>query len=96
MPIDWEAIRQAVREAVADAVEETDDELAGRVSSLTRLTAAEVQELFPTPVDVERLQKLMAIVAGATRDNEQVVKLEENIHELAGTVVKLLAKFMTV
>jgi len=94
MPIDWDEVRRAVRDAVDNAVQDTDDQLAGRISSLTRLTDAEVKDLFPTPADVERLLKLMTIVSDATKDNQQVVQLEQNIHELAGTVVTLLNKFV--
>ncbi|MFW5652859.1 MAG: hypothetical protein ACOC0P_02335 [Planctomycetota bacterium] len=96
MPIDWNDLENDVDDAIGRAVAETNDELAARVSSLTRLTDAEVQAMFPTPADVKRLHKLMTIVDQATKDNNQVVQLEQNIHELAGTVVKLLDKFVAV
>ena len=55
MATDWSAIDAAISEAS----DETTEELAARVSSLTRMTDAEVLELFPRSGDVRRVRRLM-------------------------------------
>ncbi len=90
--IDWEAFKRDLPGMVASAGKRTDDKLANRVSSLTRLTDAEIKELFPTPADVEKLASLMAIVRSADDRNAKVSKLATNIESLAGTVITLVGK----
>lgn len=85
---DWDAIDAAID----DAADSTDAALAGRVSSLTRLTDAEVAELFPEPADVKRLAELMKIVKSAEDRNAKVNRLVDNIEDLAGTVLTLIGK----
>jgi hypothetical protein len=78
--------------AIERAGRRTDDDLASRVSSLTRLTDDEVKELFPKPADVERLAALMAIVKGAESRNRRAARIVANVEDLAGTIVTLLEK----
>jgi hypothetical protein len=89
MPIDWGAIDAAIE----DAGKKTDDLLAARISSVTRLTDDEIKSLFPTPADVERLAELMKIVRASTAEREKINLLVSNIDSLAGPAIKLLAKF---
>ena len=88
MPIDWDAIDVEMKQAR----KKTDDELAGAVSSLTRLTDEEVKELFPRQGDVQRLKQLMEIVRGSASEQKRINLLVANIEELGGTVLKLLGK----
>ncbi len=90
MPIDWSAID----EALESARKKTDDELAGKVSSLTRFTDDEVKALFPKPADVEKLSRLMQIVQSSTADQKRINALAENIEDLGGTILKLLGKLV--
>lgn len=89
MAIDWDAIDKAI----GQAKQETDDSLASKISSLTRLTDDEIKSLFPTPADVQKLADLMKIVKGTTDRNRKINGLVSNIGSLAGTVVTLLEKF---
>jgi len=90
MPIDWTEIDAAIEEAGR----KTDDALAGRVSSLTRLTDAEVKALFPRTDDVAKLSELMQIVTAATTAQERQNQLVANISELGGVILKLLGKMV--
>ncbi len=88
MATDWDDVDKALD----DAAKKTNDDLAGKVSSLTRLTDDEIKKLFPTKDDVAKLSQLMQIVRGATNQNEKVNALTENIEGLGKTVITLLAK----
>jgi hypothetical protein len=86
MPIDWSDVDDAIK----DAAKKTDDELAAKVSSLTRFTDEEIKKLFPKPADVARLSELMQIVQASTSEQEKVNRLAKNIQSLGGTVLTLL------
>ncbi|HLA89716.1 MAG TPA: hypothetical protein VJL28_04705 [Gemmatimonadaceae bacterium] len=88
-PIDWTAIDAAI----AGAAARTDDALASRISSITRLTDDEVKQLFPKPADVEKLAELMKIVKGATSETEKINALVAKADRLAGTALTLLGHF---
>ena len=93
MPIDWDAVQSEVDRALEGATDRTNDRLASKISSLTRMTDVEVKELFPTPADVDKLTKLMQIVKSADQRNQKVNQLINNIEVLGGTVMSLLEKF---
>ena len=89
MAVDWSGIDDAIQ----SAGDKTDAALASQVSSLTRLTDAEVKQLFPTHADLQELSDLMKIVKGATDDAAKQKALISNIEDVAGAVVTLVAKF---
>lgn len=93
MPINWDEVEGEVEAALDQAKQRTDDRLASQISSMTRLTDAEVMQLFPTPADVERLVQLMQIVKSADERNQKVNRLATNMEKLGGTVVTLLERF---
>jgi hypothetical protein len=93
MPIDWDDFQASLDTAVESAKKKTDDELAGRAASITRLTEDEVKKLFPTPADVQGLKDLMEIVKSSEKRNQQVARIEKNIESLGGTILTLLQKF---
>jgi len=86
MPIDWSDVDDAVR----GAAKKTDDELAAKVSSLTRFTDNEIKKMFPEPADVDRLSRLMQIVQASTSEQQKINRLAKNIESLGGTVLTLL------
>ncbi len=94
MPIDWNSFDTYLDDAINDSVSETDDILAGKISSLTRMTDAEIQELFPVPADAQKLVNLMQIVKSADDQNTKINKIVDNSKEFAGIIVKLLDKFV--
>lgn len=89
MSTDWDAIAAAVD----DAARQTDDHLAGRVSSLIRLTDDEIKALFPNKGDVQKLAELMSIVRGAAGHQQKVNQLAANAERLGSVIVTLLGKF---
>jgi hypothetical protein len=91
MPTDWDAIDRAIKRAK----NETDDALASRISSVTRLTDDEVKKLFPVPADAAKLAELMRIVTEGTTKTQKVNALVANIERLGGTVITLLNRFVT-
>jgi len=72
------------------SADKTNDELASEISSLTRLTDAQIKSISPAKADKENLLKLLEIVNSATGENNQIVQLRDNIASLAGTVIKVL------
>lgn len=90
MGFDWDDIENEVHQAS----DETDAQLVSNISSLTNMKDKDVQALFPEKADKENLIQLMKIVNQATSENEKKVRLVNNIEQLAGTTVKLLAKFV--
>ena len=93
MPIDWESFQDRLDSEIDAAATETSERLASKVSSLTRLTDAEVKELFPHPADVQHLKHLMEIVHSAENANVKRARLISNVDSLAGAALTLLGKF---
>jgi hypothetical protein len=93
VPISWDEVEAELDQALDAARQRTNDKLASQISSLTRLTDAEVKELFPTPADVGRLVELLKIVKSAEERNRKVARLAQNIEKLGGAVVALLERF---
>lgn len=94
MPIDWNTIGQDADQAIATGKVKTDQKLASKISSLTRMTDDELKALFPTPADAKSLAALMGIVNSSADRNAKVAQLIGNIEGLAGTVVTLLGKLV--
>ncbi|MES2838850.1 MAG: hypothetical protein V4794_01085 [Pseudomonadota bacterium] len=92
MSINWEKFQVDIDGLVDDAGERTDTKLAGRISSVTRLTDEEVKKLFPDPADVKKLAELMEIVKKTGDRNEKINKIVANIEDFGGIVVTLLGK----
>lgn len=90
MDFDWDKIESEIN----DAADATDLALESKISSLTRMNEDEINSLFPEQADKEKLIKLMKIVKQSSDENETKVRLVNNIEELAGTAVKLLAKLV--
>jgi len=86
MPIDWSDVDDAIKKAAR----KTDDELAGKVSSLTCFNDEQIKKMFPKPADVAHLSELMQIVQASTSEQEKVNRLAKNIESLGGTVLTLL------
>ncbi len=76
-------------EIAARAAEQTDEELASEISSLTTMKDSEIEELFPTPSDKERLANLMLIVKSADDRNKKISKIVRNIKGFADVVITL-------
>lgn len=79
---------------VDDAAQKTDDKLIGQISSLTRMTDAEIKELFPKAADAKKLVELMKIVKSAETRNKKISNIVENSEKFAGIVITLLDKFL--
>jgi hypothetical protein len=92
MSNDWDSID--LDGIIDDVAEETDNDLASKISSLTRMTDAEIKELFPAPADAKKLVELMAIVKSAEDQNVKVKNIVDNAQEFGGVVLTLLGKFV--
>ena len=79
-------------EIAAEAAQKTARDLAGDISSLTTMTDSEINELFPSPSDKQRLAELMEIVNGAGSRNKKINRIVANIEDLAGVVLKIVGK----
>ncbi len=85
MPDDFDKI-------LDEAQELTNKELDSRISSLIKLTDAEINAICPAKADKETLVKLISIVKGGTSENNKKKQLIENIETFAGMIVRVLAR----
>lgn len=92
MPVNWADLD--VDSIADDEAIKTDRELASQISSLTRMTDEEVQELFPNPADVKKLAALMKIVKSAEEKNKKINNISANAEQFAGVIITLLGKFV--
>ncbi|MFT5756647.1 MAG: hypothetical protein ACI9LM_001367 [Alteromonadaceae bacterium] len=92
MAIDWDNID--VDGIIDDAATQTDNELASKISSLTRMTDAEIKELFPAPADAKKLIDLMTIVKSSEDQNVKVNKIVNNAEQFGSAVFTLLNRFV--
>ena len=93
MAIDWDKFQDELDGLIEEAGDRTDKKLAGKMSSITRMTDDEVKKLFPDPADVKKLAELMEIVKRAGERNEKINKIVSNAEEFAGIILTLLGKF---
>lgn len=94
MPINWDEFDNEIDGIIAESATETDQNLASRISSITRMTDDEVKELFPSPADVKKLSELMKIVRSSEEKNNKINKLVANAENFGGIVLTLLSKFV--
>lgn len=92
MPINWEEFDENLDQAITESVDVVDAKLSSHISSITRLTDDEVNELFPEPADLKKLAELLKIVKSAETRNNKVNSIVSNSEEFAGVVLTLLTK----
>lgn len=92
MPINWDEFDIEIDSIIDESAGATDDRLASRISSITRMTDEEVQELFPNPADVKKLTELMKIVKSSDDRNIKINRIVSNSEEFGGVVLSLLQK----
>jgi hypothetical protein len=93
MPVNWDDLMRDIDNEINKAAEKTDEKLASKISSITRLTDKEIQKLFPEPADVKKLAELMKIVNGAQAKNTKINHIVKNSENFAGIILSLLKKF---
>lgn len=80
-------------EAILDEAEDlTQKELKNRISSLTRLSDADIQSICPEKEDKVALAELMKIVDGASSENAKKKQLADNLEQFGVIVLRILAK----
>lgn len=94
MTIDWDKFEREINTVVESSANATDNRLASRISSITRMTDEEVQELFPSPADVNKLAKLMKIVKSSEDRNDKINQIVNNSQEFGNVILTLLQKFV--
>ena len=92
MPVDWNSLN--IDKEIDKAGKRTDEKLASKISSITRLTDEEIQKLFPEPEDAKKLIELMKIVNGAQARNTKINQIIKNSEDFAGIILTLLKKFV--
>ncbi|NOR58263.1 MAG: hypothetical protein GQ474_07050 [Sulfurimonas sp.] len=93
MPIDMDKLKKDTDIAIEDSANATDAKFSSKISLITKMTDAEVKELFPEPADAEKLAELMKIVQSAQDRNTKINKIVSNAEEFGGIVLTLLTKF---
>ncbi len=94
MPINWDDFESELDSVIESAAAKTDERLASMISSVTRMTYEEVQMLFPTPADIQRLTGLMKIIKSSQDRNTKIKFIVSNSEEFAGTILTLLEKYI--
>lgn len=92
MPIKWEEFDENLDLAIAESIDTVDNKLASHISSITRLTDDEINELFPEPADLKKLANLLKIVKSADNKNRKINAIINNSEEFADVVLTLLTK----
>lgn len=77
-------------EILSNAKNDTDAEFAAKVSSLTKLTDAEIMNLVPNGQNRETLAVVMKIVTDATKDNAAKAEAIRNIQGVVNILVPIL------
>jgi hypothetical protein len=83
----WDDIRKK-------AQQQTENEYASQISSLTRLTDAQIKEIAPDPASKEKLAALLGIICDASKTNTQKVDALKAVDQWAEVVVPLLLKLL--
>ncbi len=91
---EWKKFEESLSEDIADAAAATDQELASKIATLTRMTEAEITRLFPKKADKETLVELMKIVTQAGKRQTKINKLVSNAEQFAGIALTLLKKLV--
>jgi len=92
MPVNWDDFDKEIDSIIETSSDATDDRLASKISSITRMTDEEVKELFPKPADAKKLAELMKIVQSAEKRNNKITKIVSNAEKFGGVVLTLLGK----
>ncbi len=92
MPVDW--TKYDPKKLAKKAAEKTDEKLAAKISSITRMTDEEVIKLFPKSENAIKVVELMKIVKSAKRRNQKVKALADNAEQFAGITLRLLENFV--
>ncbi|MFT5659509.1 MAG: hypothetical protein ACI9TV_000125 [Sulfurimonas sp.] len=93
MAIDWDEFDKEIDSIIEESAQETDEALASKISSITRMNDTEIQELFPNKSDAKKLTELMKIVESAEDDNVKVNKIVSNAEKFGEVVFTLLKRF---
>ena len=88
MPVDWKKIAREAREA-------TDEHFKDKISSLTRLTSNEIENLITeTGISKTDLTSVLEVVENATKSNEEkataISKINNGISLLVGIAKKVI------
>lgn len=92
--IDWDEFDSELDSIIESSAEATDQLLASKISSITRMTDDEVEELFPDPADVKKLSELIKIVKSQNDTNTKIVEILSDAERLSPIILKLLEKFV--
>lgn len=93
MAVNWGKFQGDIDNIIEASSDRTDKKLAGKISTITRMTDDEVKKLFPKPADVKKLADLMEIVKRSGDENERINKIVSNAEEFGSVIFKLLRKF---
>ena len=94
MPINWEEFDESLDQAITESVDAVDTKLASHISSITRLTDDEINELFPEPADLKKLSELLKIVKSAETRNKKVNSIINNAEEFSDVIFTLVDKLV--
>lgn len=92
MAIDWNAYDP--ERLAKEATNETDSQLASKISSITRMKDEEVIKLFPKSADAIKVAELIRIVRSSDNRNKKIKQLVGSAETFAGVTLTLLEKFI--
>ena len=77
--------------AAEQARQDTDERYNQVIASLTRLSQEDINNLFPTRSEKDRLLELLEIVNQETEDNIKVARLKDDIESYGTIILKLIS-----
>lgn len=83
-------------EAGKRAAQQTNQELAAELVSVTGLDVDRLNKLFPTPASQENLRQLMDIVKSSTAHNDQVAAFKQRVDTCADVALTLVKAYMKI
>lgn len=89
---DLKNLEDCLDDIINEASSNADDKLAGKISSLTRLTEAQIRDFFPEPSDIKKLAELMTIVKGSEDKNTKIQNLLKNSEKFGSILITLLSR----
>ena len=77
-----------------DAKSKTDSKLASEISSISKLSDADIKKLFPEKASAAAFIELMTIVKSSDDRNKKINRIVENGKKFGGIVLDLLGKLV--
>ncbi len=94
MPVNMDELDDVLDESMEAAAGRTDLYLSMKIAEKTRLTPDEIRRLCPAPADMDRLDRLVAIVREEGDRRARARRFAEGAEDFGGIALELLRKVL--